>query len=149
MQAGMKARHHLPERASGAGSERYYPFSARREGFMCDIFEKTKKSTASFATLKERYGKLHTLVHSVAYAPADELKGEFINTRRRFSRPHWMSSVYSLVAVAPRRCGPYGRRADRPHHDYYVPKKVVPRYNVMAVAKAGLECSDPLSPPTN
>ena len=51
------------------------------EGYMCDV-SKDEEIARLFATLKERHGKLHTLVHSVAYAPADELKGDFLNTTR-------------------------------------------------------------------
>src|SRR3974390_3694498 len=51
------------------------------EAFMCDV-SKDEEIDRLFATLKERYGKLHALVHSVAYAPAEELKGDFVNTTR-------------------------------------------------------------------
>ncbi len=54
------------------------------EAYMCDV-SKDEEINRLFATLKERHGKLHTLVHSVAYAPADELKGDFLNTSMRFT----------------------------------------------------------------
>ena len=41
------------------------------EAFMCDV-SKDEEITLLFEKLKARYGKLHTLVHSVAYAPAEE-----------------------------------------------------------------------------
>ena len=69
------------------------------EGYMCDV-SKDEEIDRLFATLKERHGKLHALVHSVAYAPADELKGEFLNTTREGFRIAMDVSVYSLVAVA-------------------------------------------------
>src|SRR5580692_6479270 len=109
------------------------------EAFMCDVSNDAEIDRL-FAKLKERHGKLHTLVHSVAFAPADELKGDFINTTREGFRVALDVSVYSLVAVA---------RAASPLMEdggsiitmtYYASEKVVPRYNVMAVAKAGLEC---------
>src|SRR6201987_6124371 len=49
------------------------------EGFMCDV-SKDEDIAKTFAQLKDRYGKLHVLVHSVAFAPGAELEGEFINT---------------------------------------------------------------------
>ena len=52
------------------------------EGFMCDVSNDAEIERL-FAQLKERYGKLHVLVHSVAFAPPEELKGEFVNTTRR------------------------------------------------------------------
>ena len=52
------------------------------EGFMCDV-SKDEEIASFFEKLKARYGKLHALVHSVAYAPAEELKGDFVNTDAR------------------------------------------------------------------
>src|SRR5947199_5722270 len=64
------------------------------EAFMCDVSH-DGDIDALFSKLKERYGKLHVLVHSVAFAPADELKGEFLNTtRERFRVAHELR-VYS------------------------------------------------------
>ena len=111
------------------------------EAYMCDV-SKDEEIARLFATLKERYGKLHVLVHSVAYAPADELKGDFVNTTREGFRVALDVSVYSLVAVAraavPLMMDDGGSIITM---TYYASEKVVPRYNVMAVAKAGLECT--------
>ena len=69
------------------------------EGFMCDLsFD--DQVTKLFETLKDRYGVLQGLVHSVAYAPAEELKGEFVNTSREGFRIAHDVSVYSLIAVS-------------------------------------------------
>ncbi len=105
---------------------------------MCPL---TSKSINLFAQLKSRYGKLHALVHSIAFAPADELKGEFLATTREGFRIAHDVSVYSLIAMA---------RAAAPLMEdggsvltltYYGSTKVVPHYNVMGVAKAALEAS--------
>jgi len=111
------------------------------EAYMCDV-SKDDEIASLFATLKERHGKLHTLVHSVAYAPADELKGDFVNTTREGFRVAMDVSVYSLVAVA-RAAAPLMMEDGGSilTMTYYASEKVVPRYNVMAVAKAGLECT--------
>lgn len=110
------------------------------EGYMCDV-SKDEDIDRLFATLKERHGKLHVVVHSVAYAPAEELKGDFVNTTREGFRIAHDVSVYSLIAVS---------RAAAPLMDdggsiitmtYFGAEKVVPHYNVMAVAKAALECT--------
>jgi len=110
------------------------------EAFMCDVsFD--EQIDKLFAQLKSRYGKLHTLVHSIAFAPADELKGEFLSTTREGFRIAHDVSVYSLIALA---------RAAAPLMEdggsiltltYYGSTKVVPHYNVMGVAKAALEAS--------
>ena len=110
------------------------------EAFMCDVSNDAEIDRL-FAQLKERYGKLHVLVHSVAFAPADELKNDFVNTTREGFRVAHDVSVYSLIAVA---------RATAPLMEdggsiitmtYYGAEKVVPHYNVMGVAKAALECT--------
>src|SRR6266403_655620 len=63
------------------------------EAFMCDV-SKDAAIESLFAQLKERYGKLHVLVHSVAFAPADAMKGEFVATSREGFRIAHDVSVY-------------------------------------------------------
>jgi enoyl-[acyl-carrier protein] reductase I len=110
------------------------------EAFQCDV-SRDEEVGQLFAQLKSRYGKLHTLVHSIAFAPAEELKGEFLATSREGFRIAHDVSVYSLIALA---------RAAAPLMEdggsiltltYYGSEKVVPHYNVMGVAKAALEAS--------
>ena len=71
---------------------------------MCDV-SKDEEIDRVLTKLKDRYGKLHVVVHSVAFAPPEELKGEFINTSREGFRIAHNVSVYSLIAVsrAPNR----------------------------------------------
>jgi enoyl-[acyl-carrier protein] reductase I len=68
------------------------------EAFMCDV-SKDEEIAQLFDKLKTRYGKLHTLVHSVAFAPAEELKGDFVNTTTYYGAekvvPH-----YNVMGVA-------------------------------------------------
>ncbi len=110
------------------------------QAFQCDV-SRDGEIVQLFQQLQSRYGKLDALVHSVAFAPAEELKGEFAATSREGFRIALNISVYSLVALA---------RAARPlmteggsimTMTYYGAEKVVPRYNVMGVAKAALEAS--------
>src|SRR5246127_3185403 len=105
------------------------------EAYMCDV-SKDEEIARLFATLKERYGKLHTLVHSVAFAPADELKNDFINTSREGFRIAHDVSVYSLIAVARAAAPLMTEGGSVMTLTYYGSEKVVPRYNVMGVAKA-------------
>jgi enoyl-[acyl-carrier protein] reductase I len=108
--------------------------------FQCDV-SRDEDIAQLFEQLKARYGKLDALVHSLAFAPAEELKGEFADTSREGFRIALDISAYSLVALA---------RAARPlmtdggsimTMTYYGAEKVVPKYNVMGVAKAALEAS--------
>src|SRR5258707_9688053 len=110
------------------------------EAYMCDV-SKDEDIDRLFATLKERHGKLHALVHSVAYAPPDELKGDFVNTTREGFRVAHDVSVYSLIAVSRAAAPLMEDGGSIITMTYYGAEKVVPHYNVMAVAKTTLECT--------
>lgn len=110
------------------------------EGFMCDVTS-DEQVTRLFEKLKERYGELHGLVHSVAYAPAEELKGDFLNTTREGFRIAHDISVYSLIAVARGAAPLMTEGGGIVTLTYYGAEKVVPKYNVMGVAKAALEAT--------
>jgi len=109
------------------------------EGFQCDVSNDAEVD-ALFAALKERYGKLDVVVHSVAYAPAEALAGDFVATSREAFRVALDVSAYSLVAVSRGAAPLMTEGGSIMTMSYYGAEKVVPRYNVMAVAKAALEC---------
>lgn len=108
--------------------------------FMCDVSKDTEIERL-FAALKERYGKLHVLVHSVAYATGDDMKGEFVNTTREGFRVAHDVSVYSLIALSRAAAPLMEDGGSIVTMTYYGAEKVVPHYNVMGVAKAALECT--------
>jgi enoyl-[acyl-carrier protein] reductase I len=110
------------------------------EGFQCDVSNDAEIDQL-FSKLRDRYGKLHTLVHSVAYAPADELKNDFVNTTREGFRIAHDVSVYSLVALARAAAPLMTDGGSIMTLTYYGAEKVVPKYNVMGVAKAALEAT--------
>jgi enoyl-[acyl-carrier protein] reductase I len=110
------------------------------EGFMCDVSNDADVDRL-FSNLKERYGKLHILVHSVAFAPAEELKGDFVNTTREGFRISHDVSVYSLIALSRAAAPLMEDGGSIITMTYYGAEKVVPHYNVMGVAKAALECT--------
>ncbi|HKZ46835.1 MAG TPA: enoyl-ACP reductase, partial [Thermodesulfobacteriota bacterium] len=97
---------------------------------------------AVFNTVKEAWGGLDILVHSVAFANKDELKGMYADTSREGFRLAMDVSAYSLVALA-KRAYPLmeGRSGSIITLTYYGSEKVIPNYNVMGVAKAALEAS--------
>ncbi|HET7275964.1 MAG TPA: enoyl-ACP reductase [Longimicrobiaceae bacterium] len=96
---------------------------------------------AVVAGLRERWGRLDFLLHSVAFAPKEAMTNPFIETSRdAFLKAHDISA-YSLVGLT---------RAVRPlmsdggsvvTMSYFGAEKVVPNYNIMGVAKASLEAS--------
>jgi enoyl-[acyl-carrier protein] reductase I len=107
-------------------------------GFQCDV-SNDQEIEALFAALREKYTKIDILVHAVAYAPAEDLKGEFINTSREGFRIAHDVSVYSLIAVARGAVPLMTEAGSIITLTYYAAEKVVPHYNVMALAKASLE----------
>ncbi|HYV75498.1 MAG TPA: enoyl-ACP reductase [Candidatus Binatia bacterium] len=109
------------------------------EGFQCDV-SSDDEIAALFDTLKARYGKLDALVHSVAYAPSDALKNEFVQTQREAFRIALDTSAYSLVALARSAAPLMTDGGSIITLTYYGSMRVVPNYNVMGVAKAALEC---------
>ena len=94
-----------------------------------------------FKTVGERFGKLHLLLHSVAFAPKEALEGEFVNTSREAFRVAHDISAYSLVALARGAVPWMTEGGSIVAMTYYGAEKVVPHYNVMGVAKASLEAS--------
>lgn len=109
----------------------------------CDV-QSDEELDAAFAKVGELFGgQLDILIHSVAYAPPAELENPFIQTSRAGFHTALDISAYSLIAMA--------RRAQAMMQasgggsiltlTYMASERVMPKYNVMAVAKAALECS--------
>lgn len=109
-------------------------------GFMCDVSH-DEQIAKLFEELKANYGTLQGVVHSVAFAPAAELSGQFLNTTREGFRIAHDVSVYSLIAVARAAAPLMTQGGGIVTMTYYGAEKVVPKYNVMGVAKAALEAS--------
>ncbi|NHN32289.1 enoyl-ACP reductase FabI [Paenibacillus agricola] len=93
------------------------------------------------ATLKEQFGVLHGLVHSIAFAKTEELEGLFVDTSRDgFALAHDISA-YSLVAVAQRMYPLMTEGGSIMTMTYLGAERAMKNYNVMGVAKAALEAS--------
>ena len=110
------------------------------EALQCDV-SKDDEIESVFAGLKEQHGKLHILVHSVAYAPPEELRNQFLQTTREGFRVAHDVSVYSLIALARAAAPLMTDGGSIVTMTYYGSEKVVPHYNVMGVAKAALEAT--------
>ncbi len=108
--------------------------------FQCDVTS-DGDIERSFADLKSRYSTLHVLVHSVAFAPAAELKNDFLETTREGFRMAHDISVYSLIALARAATPLMTDGGSIMTLSYYGSEKVFPNYNVMGVAKAALEAT--------
>lgn len=106
----------------------------------CDV-TRDDEIAAVFTEVGRKLGRLHLLLHSVAFAPREALEGEFINTSREAFRVAHDVSAYSLVALARAAAPLMTEGGSIVAMSYYGAEKVVPHYNVMGVAKAALEAS--------
>jgi enoyl-[acyl-carrier protein] reductase I len=106
----------------------------------CDV-TKDEDIARVFAEVGQKFGKLHLMLHSVAFAPKDALEGKFINTSREAFRVAHDVSAYSLIALARAAEPLMTEGGSIVGMTYYGAEKVVPHYNVMGVAKAALEAS--------
>jgi enoyl-[acyl-carrier protein] reductase I len=108
----------------------------------CDVTDDASIDLA-FAEIGERAGGLDVMAHSIAFAPAESFEGRFTDTSRAAFLTALDVSAYSMVAMA---------RAAEPlmtargggsmvTMTYMASERAFPKYNVMAVAKAALECS--------
>lgn len=91
--------------------------------------------------VKEEWGEFDILVHSLAFAQSEDLKGNFIDTSRKGFQTALEISAYSLVSLSRSL-----RELMRPEGSvitlsYHGAQKVTPNYNIMGVAKAALEAS--------
>jgi enoyl-[acyl-carrier protein] reductase I len=107
-------------------------------GFQCDVSNDAEIESV-FAAIKAKYGKIHTLVHAVAFAPAADLRGDFLQTSREGFHVAMDVSVYSLIAVSRAAAPLMTEGGSIMSLSFYAAEKVVPHYNVMALAKAALE----------
>jgi enoyl-[acyl-carrier protein] reductase I len=96
---------------------------------------------AAFAKLRERWDQLDFLVHAIGFSDKNELRGKFVDTTIDNFLMTMNISVYSFVAVTQRARAMMKPGGSVLTLTYYGAEKVIPHYNVMGVAKAGLEAS--------
>lgn len=128
-----KLKKRVEEFAASFGSSLVFP---------CDVAQDSEVDSL-FTELSAHWDSLDSLVHSVAYAPADQLEGDFVDvtTREGFRMAHDISS-YSLIALT-KAAKPLLSKA---HGNvltltYQGSERVLPNYNVMGLAKASLEAN--------
>jgi enoyl-[acyl-carrier protein] reductase I len=106
----------------------------------CDV-TKPGEVEAAFALVREQFGRLDFLVHSLAFAPREALEGEFVATTRDAFLTALDISAYSLAELSRAAAPLMTEGGSIISMTYYGAEKVVPNYNVMGVAKAALEAS--------
>ncbi len=110
------------------------------KAFPCDVGDDVQIA-ALMQNVGKETGKLDFLVHSVAYAPREELTGQFVNTTRQGFVTALDVSAYSLVAVTRAALPLMIDGGSVVTLTYLGSERVVPHYNVMGVAKAALEAT--------
>jgi enoyl-[acyl-carrier protein] reductase I len=118
--------------AESLGAKLVLPCDVTRDEDIARVFEE----------IRATFGALDLVIHSLAFANRDDLKGRYTDTSREGFQVALDVSAYSLVAIA-RAARPLmqGRRGSLVTLSYYGAEKVIPHYNVMGVAKAALEAS--------
>ncbi len=110
------------------------------KSFQCDVSIDAEIDRVA-EDLKAAYGTVDIVVHSVAFAPPDAIKNDFLLTKREDFRIALDVSAYSLVAVSRALAPILNEGGSILTLTYYGSEKVFPNYNVMGVAKAALEAT--------
>jgi enoyl-[acyl-carrier protein] reductase I len=145
----------IAERLQAAGAELAFSYQGERlkedlekltrempgtRLYQCDV-TREEELEATFADLKETWGTLDYVVHSIGFAPRAAMDGRYIET----TKADWLTaleiSAYSLVAVARAAEPLLTEGGGLVTLTYYAAEKVVPKYNVMGIAKSALEAS--------
>jgi enoyl-[acyl-carrier protein] reductase I len=117
--------------AASVGSDIVLPCDVTDEGSLDGLFE----------TLGARWGGLDFVVHAIGFSDKNELRGRYVDTSPGNFAQTMMVSVYSFTAVVQRAEKLMDAGGSCLTLTYYGAEKVMPHYNVMGVAKAGLEAS--------
>lgn len=117
--------------AKELGVEIMLPCDVRDEAAIPSVFE----------ALKEKWGKLDFVVHSMAFSKKKELDGHFRDTSRKNFAMSMEISAYSFIEVARYAAPLMKDGGSMITLSYYGSEQVIPNYNVMGVCKAALEAS--------
>ncbi len=130
---GDRLKDRVVDFAAECGSDIVLPCNVESDGEIAD----------TFSQLGEHWDSLDTLVHSIAFAPGDQLEGDFLDniSREGFRIAHDISS-YSFAAMAKQaRPMMEGRDGSLITMTYLGAVQALPNYNVMGLAKASLEAN--------
>lgn len=106
----------------------------------CEV-QKDEDVAAVFSKAKEVYGKLDFVLHSIAFAPTQELRNPYLMTTRAGWHMALDISAYSLVAIARAAAELMPDGGSLVTLTYFGGEKVIPGYNLMGICKAALEHS--------
>ena len=127
----------------GALEKRVRPLAQSLDSDMvlpCDVAS-DESIECVFEEVGKRWDGLDFLVHAIAYADKDELKGKYVDTSRENFVRSLDISCYSFTAVSQRAAAMMSDGGNLLTLTYCGAERVMPHYNVMGVAKAALEAS--------
>ena len=128
------------ERIKGNVEELTGELGADTPFYPCDVTSDAE-ITEFFNHARQHTDRVDMVLHSVAFAPKEALEDQFVTTSREAFRVAHDISAYSLVALAREAAPLMTQGGSITAMSYYGAAKVIPRYNVMGVAKASLEAS--------
>lgn len=108
--------------------------------FQCNVDSDQEIADAA-ALVKEKWGSVDIIIHSVAFADRSDLAGSYVKTSRAGFHLAMDISAYSLTAVCQAFEPLLSENASVITMTYNGSQRIVPGYNVMGIAKAALECS--------
>ena len=106
----------------------------------CDVSQPNNIENL-YKEIKNKWGKIDFIVHSVAYSDKNELAGEYLNTSKENFLNTLLISCYSFTEIAQKFSDIINPQGSLLTLSYFGSQKVIPNYNVMGVAKAALETS--------
>ncbi len=106
----------------------------------CDV-ENIESVDAVFDALRDSWGGIDFLVHAIAYSDRNELKGRYADTSRNNFVRTMVISCFSFAEVAKRAANLMNNGGSMLTLTFAGAERVMPNYNVMGIAKAGLEAS--------
>ena len=104
----------------------------------CDVTS-DQQIASLFAKAGAHFGRIDALIHSLAYAPREDLDGRMVDVSRSGFQQSLDISAYSLIALTRAALPLMTDGGSILSMTYYAAEKVIPRYNAMAIAKAALE----------
>ncbi|MDZ8051869.1 MAG: enoyl-ACP reductase FabI [Aulosira sp. ZfuVER01] len=106
----------------------------------CDV-QNDEQIQSTFETIRSKWGKIDILVHCLAFANKDDLSGDFSQTSRTGFNTALQISTYSLVQLSGAAKPLMTEGGSILTLSYLGSIRAIPNYNIMGVAKAGLEAS--------
>ena len=145
---------HIAKRLDEAGCRLACSFQARTEQWSVPLFKELHNPIYAqcdvvddalldsfFQKVKDEFGEVDFLIHSIAFAKREHLQGKFMNVDRRGYQVAHEVSAYSLAELARRTAPMMRNNGSIIAMTYLGSEKAVPGYNIMGVAKAALESS--------